>query len=62
MEIKNETVTLSLQTYEEMKKEIKALKEKKKKKTIVKYYHHPVYGHVALAVIYFLFFYFTLKM
>ena len=46
MEIKNETVTLSLQNYEDMKQEIKTLKEQVKEKTIVKYQLHPVYGYV----------------
>lgn len=50
MEIKNETVTLSLQTYEDMKQEIKTLKEQVKEKTIVKNQLHPVYGYVMLFI------------
>jgi len=62
MEIKNETVTLSLQTYEDMKQEIKTLKEQVKEKTIVKYYNHPVYGYVALGIMFGLYIWFTLRM
>jgi hypothetical protein len=58
MEIKNEHVTLSLQSYEDMKQEakilkeqIKILKEQVKEKTVVKYYVHPVYGYVTLALL-----------
>ena len=62
MEIKNETVTLSLETYEEMKKELKDLREQVKEKTIVKYYHHPIYGQVVLVILFGLFMWMTMKM
>ena len=62
MEIKNETVTLSLETYEEMKKELKDLREQVKEKTIVKYYHHPIYGYVAMAILMGLFMWVTSTM
>lgn len=62
MEIKNETVTLSLETYEEMKKELKDLREQVKEKTIVKYYHHPIYGQVAFVIIFGLLMRLSIKM
>ena len=62
MEIKNETVTLSLETYEEMKKELNDLREQVKEKTIVRYYYHPIYGYVALVIIFGLFTWLSLKM
>lgn len=43
-----ETVTLFLETYLNMKNEIKTLNEQVKEKTIVKYYLHPIYGYVIL--------------
>jgi cell division septum initiation protein DivIVA len=55
MENNNETVTLSLKTYEDMKEEIKNLKEQVKEKTIIKYSTHPVYGYVALSIMFALF-------
>lgn len=55
MDNKIATVTLSLETYEEMKKELKELREQVQEKTIVKYYRHPVYIQVALVMIFGLF-------
>jgi hypothetical protein len=62
MEIKNETVTLSLETYEEMKNELKDLREQAKQKTVIKYYHRSIYEQVALVILFGLFMWFTLKM
>ncbi len=47
----NETVTLSIETYEEMKAEIKSLRKQVEEKTIYKEVIPPVYGYVALALI-----------
>lgn len=48
---KNETVTLSIETYEEMKEELKLLRQQVKKQTIIKEILPPVYGYVAGLII-----------
>jgi hypothetical protein len=53
----NETVTLSIETYEEMKAEIKSLRQQVQEKTIYKEVLPPVYGYVAMAVVIGLWFY-----
>lgn len=53
-------VTLSLEEYEKMKKELNFLREIVKEKTIYKYYTHPVYGYVTLVIIFAIMFYCTL--
>jgi hypothetical protein len=53
----NETVTLSIETYEEMKAEIKNLRQQVEEKTIYKEVLPPVYGYVAMAVVIGLWFY-----
>lgn len=59
MEIKNETVTLSLDTYKEMEKEIETLREQVKQKTIYKEVLPPIYGYVAMFILFGLFVYLT---
>lgn len=56
----NETVTLSIETYEEMKAEIKSLRQQVQEKTIYKEVLPPIYGYVAIALLFSLWFY-TLK-
>lgn len=53
----NETVTLSIETYEEMKTEIKSLRQQIQEKTIYKDVLPPIYGYVAMAVVIGLWFY-----
>lgn len=48
----NETVTLSIETYENMKAKIKSLKEQVREKTIVKEVIPPIYGYVALVLVF----------
>ena len=47
----NETVTLSIETYEEMKVEIKNLRQQVKEKTIIKEVLPPIYGYAVLAIL-----------
>ena len=56
----NETVTLSIETYEEMKVEIKSLRQQVKEKTIIKEVLPPIYGYVVLAILYVVFVWITL--
>lgn len=60
MEIKNETVTLSLATYKEMEKEIETLRKQVKQKTIIKEVLPRIYGQVAMVVLFGLFMLMTL--
>lgn len=53
----NETVTLSIETYEEMKAEIRILRQQVQEKTIYKEVLHPIYGYVAIAAFFSLWLY-----
>ena len=55
METNNDTVTISLNTYNEMKEEIILLREQVKQKEIHRYHHHPAYAYAvmyAMTIIY----------
>ena len=53
----NETVTLSLENYEEMKAEIKSLRQQVQEKTIIKEVKvvPPIYGYLGMIIVVFLF-------
>jgi len=51
MEIKQETVTLSLDTYKEMERELKTLRERVQQKTIYRDTIPPIYGYVAVMIL-----------
>ncbi len=58
----NETVTLSIETYEEMKAEIKSLRQQVQEKTIYKEVLPPIYGYVAMALLFIVGFYLQTRM
>ena len=52
MEIKQETVTLSLHTYKKMEQELKTLREQVQQKTIYRDPGlSPIYGYVAIIIL-----------
>jgi hypothetical protein len=51
MEIKQETVTISLDTYKEMERELKTLRKQVQQKTIYRDAIPPIYGYLAIMVL-----------
>ena len=51
MKIKQETVTLSLDTYKEMEQELKTLRKQVQQKTIYRDAIPPIYGYVAIIIL-----------
>jgi len=51
MEIKHNTVTIDLETYEAMKEEIKSLKKEVQQKTIYRDVLHPIYGQIVVVIL-----------
>ena len=48
----NETVTLSIQHYEEMKEELKTLRQQVQEKTVIKEAINPIYGFIGVLVLF----------
>ena len=51
----NETVKLSIETYEEMKAEIKSLHQQVKEKTVIKEVSPPIYLYIGLVIFWLMF-------